>query len=126
MTRRVRSLPRRSRYIDISVPVCSNPSIRSVQFELAARSLRYVTQHRLPVVFKGNRLDTSYRIDLIVEDCVIVEVKSITAILPVHHAQILTYMKLTGCPAGLLMNFNVAKLMDGVKRFVNPRVSKQR
>ena len=97
-----------------------------MQFELAARSLRYVTQHRLPVVFKGNRLDTSYRIDLIVEDCVIVEVKSITAILPVHHAQILTYMKLTGCPAGLLMNFNVAKLMDGVKRFVNPRVSKQR
>jgi GxxExxY protein len=96
-----------------------------LQFELAARRLRYVTQHRLPLVYKGKPLETSYRIDLIVEDCVIVEVKSVTVILPVHHAQILTYMKLTGCPAGLLINFDVAKLMDGVKRFVNPLVSKR-
>ena len=92
-----------------------------LQFELAARKLRYVTQHRLPLVYKGKPLDTSYRVDLIVEDCVVVEVKSVTAIQPVHHAQIMTYMRLTGCPAGLLINFDVARLMDGVKRFVNPQ-----
>ncbi len=97
-----------------------------LQFELAARSLRYVTQHRLPLVYKGKPLDTSYRVDLIVEECVVVEVKSVTVIQPVHHAQILTYMKLTGCPAGLLINFDVAKLMDGVKRFINPRVRERR
>ena len=96
-----------------------------MQFECTARRLRYVTQHRLPLVYKGKPLDSSYRVDLIVEDCVVVEVKSAAAIQPVHHAQILTYMKLTGCPAGLLINFDVAKLMDGVKRFVNPRVSKR-
>ncbi len=97
-----------------------------LQFELAARKLRYVRQHRLPLIYKGMLLDTSYRIDLIVEDCVVVEVKSVTVVQPVHHAQILTYMKLTGCPAGLLINFDVAKLMDGVKRFVNPQESHRR
>jgi GxxExxY protein len=73
--------------------------------ELAMRRLRYVTQHALPIVYKGRTLDASYRVDLIVEDCVVVEVKSVTAILPVHHAQVLTYLRLTGCPAGLLINF---------------------
>ena len=97
-----------------------------LQFELAARKLRYVTQHRIPLVYKGKPLDTSYRVDLIVEDCVVVEVKSVMAIQPVHHAQILTYMRLTGCPAGLLINFDVARLMDGVKRFVNPENLGQR
>jgi len=97
-----------------------------LQFELSTRKLRYATQHRLPLVYKGKPLDASYRVDLIVEDCVVVEVKAVTAILSVHHAQILTYMKLTGCPAGLLINFDVARLMDGVKRFVNPRESHQR
>lgn len=92
-----------------------------LQFELADRKLRYVTQHRLPLVYKGRPLDTSYRVDLIVEDCVVVEVKAVAAIQPVHHAQVLTYMKLTGCPAGFLINFYVPKLMDGVKRFINPR-----
>ena len=78
--------------------------------ELAMRRLRCVTQHTLPIVYKGRTLDTSYRVDLIVEDCVVVEVKSVAAILPVHRAQVLTYLRLTGCPAGLLINFHVAKL----------------
>jgi len=91
-----------------------------LQMELAMRRLRYVTQHALPIVYKGRTLDTSYRVDLIVEDCVVVEVKSVTAILPVHHAQVLTYLRLTGCPTGLLINFEVAKLMDGVRRILNP------
>ena len=91
-----------------------------LQMELAMRRLRYVTQHTLPIVYKGRTLDTSYRVDLIVEDCVVVEVKSVAAILPVHRAQVLTYLRLTGCPAGLLINFHVAKLMDGVRRVVSP------
>ena len=93
-----------------------------LQFELAERKLRYTTQRRIPILYKRLVLDSSYRVDLIVDDCVVVEVKSMAAILAVHQAQLLTYMKLTGCPAGLLINFNVARLMDGVKRLVNPRV----
>jgi GxxExxY protein len=58
---------------------------------------------------------------LIVEDTVVVEVKAVAAMLPVYQAQTLTYMRLTECPAGLLINFNVPKLMDGVKRLINPR-----
>ena len=96
-----------------------------LQFELATRKLRYVSQRAIPIVYKGMPLETSYRVDLIVEDCVVVEVKSVTAILAVHQAQILTYMRLTDCPAGLLINFNVSKLMDGVKRLVNPRATQR-
>ena len=96
-----------------------------LQFELATRKLRYVSQRAIPIVYKGMPLETSYRVDLIVEDCVVVEVKSVTAILPVDQAQILTYMRLTDCPAALLINFNVSKLMDGVKRLDNPRATQR-
>jgi GxxExxY protein len=65
-------------------------------------------------------LDTTYRVDLIVEDTVVVETKSVATLLKVHEAQVLTYMKLTDCPAGLLINFNVPRLMDGVRRLVLP------
>jgi GxxExxY protein len=65
-------------------------------------------------------LDTTYRVDLIVEDVVVVEIKSVAALLKVHDAQALTYMRLTDCPAGLVINFNVPKLMDGVSRLVLP------
>jgi GxxExxY protein len=70
--------------------------------------------------YKGIALDAKYRIDLLVEDLVVVELKSVDRLLPVDQAQVLTYMGLTGCPAGLLINFNVAKLIDGVKRLINP------
>jgi GxxExxY protein len=90
-----------------------------LMYELSARNLRYVSQHVIPIVYKDIRLDSSYRVDLIVEDRVIVEVKSVSEILPVHHAQLLTYLKLTGCPAGLLINFNEARLVDGVRRLLN-------
>ena len=66
-------------------------------------------------------LDACYRIDLIVEDTVVVEVKAVAAMLPVYQAQTLTYMRMTKCPAGLLINFNVPKLVNGVKRLINPR-----
>jgi GxxExxY protein len=97
-----------------------------LQFEVAARQRRFVTQRVIPIVYKGTTLGSAYRIDLIVEDLVIVEVKSVAALLPVHQAQVLTYMGLTGCPAGLLINFNTAKLVDGVKRLINPRADTAR
>ena len=92
-------------------------------YELTARQLRFVAQRAVPIVYKGMPVQAGYRIDLIVEDVVVVEVKSAAALLPVHQAQLLTYMQLTDCPVGLLINFNVPRLMDGVKRLINPRVT---
>lgn len=76
----------------------------------------------MPIVYKGRRLLTTYRPDLIVEDLVIVEAKSLASTSPLHKAQVITYLKLTGCPVGLLINFNVPRLMDGVHRLLNPNV----
>jgi GxxExxY protein len=87
-------------------------------YELHARNLRCVTQRAISLVYKGIDLDESYRVDLIVEDVVVVEVKSVAAVLPVHRAQTLTYMRLTNTPAGLVINFNVPRLMDGVSRLL--------
>jgi len=92
-----------------------------MQQELKARGLSYRTQCPVPLVYKGLKLEASYRIDLIVEGDVIVELKAIEQLLPVHESQLLTYLRLTGCPVGLLINFNVSKLIDGVKRRVNTR-----
>jgi GxxExxY protein len=71
-------------------------------------------------VYKGVPLDVVYRVDLIVDDMVIVEVKSVAALLPVYQAQVLTYLRLARCPVGLLINFNVSRLVDDVKRVLNP------
>jgi GxxExxY protein len=90
-----------------------------LRWELAARKLRFVVGSSIPIVYKGIALDTVYRLDLVVEDTVIVELKSVERLLPVHEAQLLTYLRLTGRPAGLLINFNVAKLIDGVRRLIN-------
>jgi GxxExxY protein len=97
-----------------------------LQFELSERKLRFVAQRSVPIVYKGVPMDAAYRIDLMVEDVVVVEVKSVAAVLPVHQAQVLTYMQLTGCPLGLLINFNVPRLMEGVKRLINPRATVKR
>lgn len=85
------------------------------------RKLRYACQRQVPIVYKGIALNAAYRLDLIVEDAVIVEVKSVAAVLPVHLAQVITYLSLTGCQAGLIVNFNVPRLVDGVKRLSHPR-----
>jgi GxxExxY protein len=90
-----------------------------LQFELEIRKLRFVAQQDVPILYKCRELDAKYRIDLLVADLVVVEVKSVECLLPVHQAQVLTYVRLTGCPAGLLINFNVPKLVDGVKRLRN-------
>jgi len=92
-----------------------------VHYELGQRGLRFLSQQTIPIVYKSLRLPAAYRIDLIVEDLVVVEIKAVDALAPVHSTQLLTYLKLTGRPVGLLINFNVPKLMDGVKRLINPK-----
>ena len=85
--------------------------------ELADAGLRFAREHRVPVVYKGH-LVGEYRLDLIVEDSVVVELKSVERFDPVFEAQVLTYLKVTGKRIGLLMNFNSRLLRDGIKRFV--------
>jgi GxxExxY protein len=86
--------------------------------ELALRGLSFEQEKPLPVEYKGVLIDCSYRLDFVVAGKVVVEVKAVDALLPVHEAQLLTYLKLTGCRVGLLINFNVSVLKDGIKRLV--------
>jgi|SRR5271166_1771733 len=86
--------------------------------ELQLRNLDFAQQVDLPIAYKGVKLDCGYRIDLIVSNRVVVELKSMQEILPVHEAQLLTYMRLTNVHVGLLINFNVAVLKNGIKRRV--------
>jgi GxxExxY protein len=97
-----------------------------LQFELTSRKIRFVVERSIPIVYKGMPLGVNYRVDLIVEDLVVVEVKSVVAVAPVHEAQLLTYLRLTRCPAGLLINFNVPRLVDGVHRKINPDAHSER
>ena len=86
--------------------------------ELHLRNLKFQRQLDLPVAYKGLKLDCGYRMDVVVEDVVLVELKSIEQILPLHQAQLLTYLRLSGKKVGLLINFNVAILKDGIVRRV--------
>jgi len=86
--------------------------------ELSDTQIRFQMEVPLPVRYKGVLLDCGYRIDLLVDGDLIVEIKSVETLLPIHQAQILTYMRLAKIPIGLLINFNVTKLQSGVKRFV--------
>lgn len=87
--------------------------------ELRKLRLKVNTQVALPVAYDGVKIDAGYRLDLLVEDTVIVELKAVEAILPIHQAQLLSYLKLSGKQVGLLINFNVLHLKDGIKRIVN-------
>ncbi len=87
-------------------------------FELQQKGYKVERQKPVPVIYKEIKLDYGYRIDVLVENKVLLELKSIEAIAPVHEAQILTYMKFSGIKIGLLMNFNVTVLKNGLKRFV--------
>ncbi|MGH9899710.1 MAG: GxxExxY protein [Pyrinomonadaceae bacterium] len=86
--------------------------------ELELRSISFECQKPLPLEYKGVRLGCGYRIDLVVMGLVIVEIKSVDAFAPIHKAQLLTYLRLTGLKIGLLINFNVVVLKDGIKRLV--------
>jgi GxxExxY protein len=89
-----------------------------VCYELSQMGLSFTREVHLPLSYKGLQLDCNYRIDLLVEDAVIVELKSIEQILPIHSAQLLTYLKASHKQIGLLINFNVRVLKDGIKRVV--------
>jgi GxxExxY protein len=87
--------------------------------ELRKQGLKVQTQVALPVVYDGVRLDIGYRVDVLVEDCIIVELKAVEKILAVHEAQLLSHLKVSGIHLGLLINFRVPHLKDGIKRLVN-------
>lgn len=88
-------------------------------FELAQAGIRFERQVPLPVSYKGIQLDCGYRIDIVVEGVVIIEIKAVERIIPVHEAQLLSYLKLYDKPVGLLLNFHAPRLRDGLKRIVN-------
>ncbi len=87
--------------------------------ELSLQGLAFERQRPLPVAYKGIKLDCGYRLDVVVQSQIIVELKAVPELLPVHEAQLLTYLRLSGLNLGLLVNFNVAVLKNGIKRIVN-------
>lgn len=87
-------------------------------FELQQAGIPFQKEAELPVIYKGSKLPVNYRMDLFVDGKVIVEIKSVGTMNPVFEAQLMTYLKLTSCHVGLLMNFNVPVLKDGIKRIV--------
>ena len=85
-------------------------------YELTSRNLKIARQKPLPITYRDVQLDCGYRIDLLVEEVIIVELKAVERILPIHIAQTLSYLKLSGCAIGLLINFNVKILKQGIRR----------
>ena len=86
-------------------------------FELEKLNLKYERQKELPINYKGMILDNGYRIDILVEDKIVIELKSVDILQPIHSAQLLTYLKLSQKPLGLLINFNVTNLQNGIRRY---------
>ena len=112
-------LPRR----EICIPVGSGRLAASAYetclvYELLKLGLKIERQKALPVIYEKVRLDCGYRMDLLVENCVVVEIKSVEMILPIHTAQLLSYLRLSGIHIGLSINFNVYRLKEGIKRVV--------
>ncbi len=95
-------------------------------YELIQRGLQVEQQKPLPVVYRGVRLECGYRLDLLIEDAVIVEIKAVEKLAPIPEAQLLSYLKLSDCRVGLLINFHVDVLKDGVRRLVNRFPDSQR
>ncbi|MDP2320094.1 MAG: GxxExxY protein [Acidobacteriota bacterium] len=88
--------------------------------ELAAHQVRFESERHVPIDYKGQRVRGTLKLDLLVEGCVVVELKAVEAIHPIHLAQVMTYLKLTGYPTGLLLNFNVTSLRSGLRRLDHP------
>ena len=87
-------------------------------YELTSRNLSVERQKEMPVIYRDVRIDCGYRIDLLVQGKVIVELKAVDPLIPIYEAQLMTYLKLSGCKLGLLLNFNVKVLKDGIKRII--------
>lgn len=88
----------------------------ALAYELSLREIRYERQKEMPVRYKGFLIEVGYRLDLLVEGHVIVELKAVTEMHPIYEAQLITYLRLSGCRVGLLINFNVPRLKDGLIR----------
>jgi GxxExxY protein len=95
------------------------PGLLESAYELVQDGLRVEQQKPLPLFYREVRLDCGYRLDLLVESEVIVEIKAMDSLAPIHEAQLMSYLKLSGCRVGLLINFNVTVLKDGIRRIVN-------
>jgi GxxExxY protein len=89
-----------------------------LRYELQSRGFEFEAEKRLPLAYKGIALDCGYRLDLVVEKVVVVEIKAIERIEKVHEAQVLSYLRISGCTVGLLINFNVPVLRQGIRRIV--------
>ncbi|MCX7407352.1 MAG: GxxExxY protein [Planctomycetales bacterium] len=94
------------------------PYQKSMELELKWREIPFVAQLRLPLIYKGVSLEEDYVLDLFVQKQLVVELKAVEKLLPIHEAQLLTYMRLMKAPVGLLINFNLSVLKDGIKRMV--------
>jgi GxxExxY protein len=88
-------------------------------YELRQRGLQVACEVLLPVAYDGHQIDAGYRIDMLVEGCIIIENKAVDQLLPIHEAQLLTYLKLRDCRLGFLLNWNVVLMKQGIKRMVN-------
>lgn len=93
-------------------------------FELHRLGIDIEVEKKLPIRYEDVRLDCGYKLDILAKDLVVVEIKSVRQLAAIHTAQVLTYLKLTGCPAGLLINFNVPLLKHGVRRLLNANPTK--
>ncbi len=89
-----------------------------LEYELLKDQIKVERQKTLPVIYEGIKLEAGYRIDLLVDDCVILELKAVEEIAPIHKAQLMTYLKLSGLKLGLLLNFNVQNMKTGIRRIV--------
>ena len=88
-------------------------------YELAKLRLHFAQEVRLPVVYEGVQLQIAYRVDFIVEECLVLEIKCVERVLPVHRAQLLSYLRLSGHKLGLILNFNVPHMKQGIHRVIN-------
>jgi GxxExxY protein len=91
-----------------------------LELELRAKGLQFQRHRTIPLIYRGVTIDAVYQFDFVVENSVLVEVKSVQALAPVHQAQVINYLKLTGLQTGLLINFNVPVLKQGIRRLVRP------
>lgn len=90
-----------------------------LEYEFTKRNVQFDRQRELPITYEGKTLSKGYRVDFLVENSVIVEIKAVDMLNELHHAQMLTYLKLSGCKCGLIINFNVSRIKYGIKRLVN-------
>jgi GxxExxY protein len=94
--------------------------------EFLANDLEVSVEHHVPVFYRGEKIRDDLRIDILVNGCLVIEIKAVERLLPVHKAQVITYLKLSGCPAGLLFNFNATSLRAGMHRVDHPDIYRRR